>query len=633
MDAKNSNSDPKLVVVSGPKEGQTFVLDEQTDLLTLGRQEGNDLQILEASVSRRHGEIRRRKDEGTEGEPAFELIDLESSHGTFVNSVPIHRHGLAHGDFIQIGSTSLLFLSESSLRAASLQAGDSLIARSTVQKEPGEIAAWVRRPDQGVGADLGLLLQVSSAAQELRQAKALAKRLLDLLFERLRAEKGAVLHLAPEQDQPELWCEQGRGELHLSRTVVDEVCRQGVALLWDNVIVDPAMAEAESLRHVEVRSLLAVPLAGRRRLHGVVYFQSSEAGAFAESDLKTAAAAAGIAGLAFDTADMIDDLRAENRRLRGLAIEHDMVGDSPAMTQLLEFIEKVAPVDSTVLLRGESGTGKELVAHALHSSSPRADGPFIAINCATLSETLLESELFGHERGAFTGAVQRSIGKFEAADGGTLFLDEVGEIPTKVQARLLRVLQERQFQRLGGNRQIQVDVRLIAATHRDLEAAIRDGSFREDLFYRLNVIAFNVPSLRERRADIPLLARHFVRLHCERLGRPGAGLDPETLRTLTAYEWPGNIRQLSNAVERAVVLGDGEMIRPEDLPDEVLERSAGEVPLSDFQNAIVATKKRLLLGALEQTDGNAAAAARGLGLHPNSFRRLMRQLGLKDSEE
>ncbi len=632
MEAKKSNSDPKLVVVSGPREGQSFVLDERTDVLTLGRQEGNDLQILEAAVSRRHGEIRRRKGEDPDGS-AFELVDLESSHGTFVNSVPVHRHQLAHGDFIQVGSTSLLFLSEASLGVASAQPGDSLLARSTVQKEPGEIAALVRRPDAESGIELALLLEIGTAAQELRQARALAERLLELLFERLRAEKGAVLHLAPEQDHPELWCERGRGDLHLSRTVIDEVCRRGVALLWDDVIVDPAMAGAESLRQVEVRSLLAVPMAGRRRLHGVAYFQSGTAGAFGETDLKTAAAAAGIAGLAFDTADVIDDLRAENRRLRGLAIEHDMVGESLAMTQLLSFIERVAPVDSTVLLRGESGTGKELVAHALHSSSPRADGPFVAINCATLSETLLESELFGHERGAFTGAVQRSIGKFEAADGGTLFLDEVGEIPTTVQARLLRVLQERQFQRLGGSRQIEVDVRLIAATHRDLEAAIRDGSFREDLFYRLNVIAFNVPPLRERRADIPLLARHFLRLHGERLGRPGSGLDPDTLRTLTAYDWPGNIRQLSNAIERAVVLGDGDMIRPEDLPDELLERSAGEVPLSDFQNAIAETKKQLLLGALEQTDGNAAAAARQLGLHPNSFRRLMRQLGLKDSGE
>ncbi len=633
MDARKSRVEPKLVVVSGPEEGRTLLLEQ--DVLSLGRQGDNDLQILEAAVSRRHCEIRRRVegepgDEGRRDGPVFELVDLESAHGTFVNSRPVRRHVLSHSDFIQVGSTSLLFLRDASSGVLPGTAGDSLLARSTVQKEPEEIAALIRSPEAGRGAELELLLKISTAVQELRQAKALAERLLGLLFERLRAEKAGMLYLVPERDDPELWCEQGRGELHLSRTVIDKVCRQGVALLWDNVVLDPEVAEAESLKLIEVRSLLAVPLAGRRRLHGVLYFQSSVGGAFSEVDLETAAAAAGIAGLAFDTADVIDDLRSENRRLRGLAIENDMVGESPAMTKLLGFIERVAPVDSTVLLRGESGTGKELVAHALHNGSPRAEGPFVAINCATLSETLLESELFGHERGAFTGAVQRRIGKFEAAHGGTLFLDEVGEIPTQVQARLLRVLQERRFERLGGTGPIEVDVRLVAATHRDLEAAIGGGAFREDLFYRLNVIACTLPPLRRRRTDIPLLARHFVRLHGQQLGRPGVGLDPSTLKLLAAYEWPGNIRQLSNAVERALVLGDGEMIRPEDLPDELLEQSASGVPVSDFQSTLTETKKQLLLTALDQADGNAAAAARQLGLHPNSFRRLMRQLGLKE---
>ena len=312
---------------------------------------------------------------------------------------------------------------------------------------------------------------------------------------------------------------------------------------------------------------------------------------------------------------------------------HGLIGEGPAMARLNDFIDRVADVDSTVLLRGESGTGKELVARALHKGSSRCDGPFIEVNCATLSETLLESELFGHERGAFTGAVERKIGRFEAADGGTLFLDEVGEIPVTLQARLLRALQERRFQRVRSSKAIEVDVRVIAATNRDLKAAIRDGHFREDLFYRLNVIHCELPPLRDRREDVPLLARHFVRLHGERLHRLAVGIDPIALRTLTAYEWPGNVREISNVIERALVLGDGEMIRPEDLPDEMLTDVDDEVPLSDYQAAINDTKRRLLATALAEAGGNAAEAGRRLGLHPNSFRRLRRQLGFHDRGE
>lgn len=318
--------------------------------------------------------------------------------------------------------------------------------------------------------------------------------------------------------------------------------------------------------------------------------------------------------------------------LRGFGAAHGLVGESAAMDELLDFIARVGPVDSTVLLRGESGTGKELAAQALHRVSPRAEGPFVAINCASLSDSLLESELFGHERGAFTGAVERKTGKIEAASGGTLFLDEVGEMPATVQARLLRVLQERRFERVGGTRPIEADIRLVAATNRDLEAALRDGEFRDDLFYRLNVIACELPPLRKRRQDIPLLARHFAARHGERLHRTGVGLEPSALKALSAYDWPGNIRQLSNTVERALVLGDGEMIRLEDLPDEMLDADDSAIELSDYQGVLVATKKRLLTTALAEADGNAAEAARRLGLHPNSFRRLLRQLGLRDDQ-
>jgi len=316
-------------------------------------------------------------------------------------------------------------------------------------------------------------------------------------------------------------------------------------------------------------------------------------------------------------------------------LDHDLIGESPRMREIGRLIARVAPTDATVLILGESGTGKELVARALHRGSRRTDRPFVAINCATLSETLLESELFGHEKGAFTGALSRKIGKFEVADRGTLFLDEIGEIPTALQAKLLRVLQERELERLGGTRPIRVDVRVIAATNRDLDKALKEGTFREDLYYRLNVISLTLPPLRERREDVPLLASHFAALFGRKLGRPVLGFTPEARACLLRYPWPGNVRELANAVERAVVLGEGELIQPEDLPETVLETvpAAGRVPVTRYHDTLNEAKKRLILSAIEQAGGNVTKAAELLGLHPNYLHRLVSNLGLRDRIE
>ncbi len=288
------------------------------------------------------------------------------------------------------------------------------------------------------------------------------------------------------------------------------------------------------------------------------------------------------------------------------AQRHGLIGESPPMVRLRALIDKLAAVDSTVLLRGESGSGKELVARALHQGSRRAAGAFVAVNCATLSETLLESELFGHERGAFTGAQNRKLGKFELASGGTIFLDEVAEIPVQLQAKLLRALQERQIERVGGERPIAVDVRLLAATHRDLEAAIAAGAFRADLFYRLNVVTLALPPLRERPDDIVLLARFFAREQGKHLMRPVLGFTTEAQAALAAYDWPGNVRQLANVVERAVVLGDGEWIRAEDLPEEVL--AASPQP-SSLDSSLSQAKKDLILAAWRESGGDLGRAA------------------------
>jgi Nif-specific regulatory protein len=283
------------------------------------------------------------------------------------------------------------------------------------------------------------------------------------------------------------------------------------------------------------------------------------------------------------------------------------------------------------LIEGESGTGKELAARALHRNSPRANKPFVAINCAAIPETLLESDLFGHERGAFTGAAGLKKGRLEVADSGVVFLDEVGELAPALQVKLLRVLQEREFERVGGTHPIQVDIRLIAATNCNLEQAVRDGAFRKDLYYRLAVLKVTMPALRERRDDIPLLARHFVQKHAKRCKVKPRPISREALSCMVNYDWPGNVRELENAIERALVLGSSDMILPEDLPESLLERTPPpEMTEAKYHAAVKALKKQLIRDAVEQTHGSYAEAARLLGVHPNYLHRLIRNLELKD---
>jgi Nif-specific regulatory protein len=270
------------------------------------------------------------------------------------------------------------------------------------------------------------------------------------------------------------------------------------------------------------------------------------------------------------------------------------------------------------------------VARAIHRNSARATRPFIAINCAALAETLLESEFFGHEKGAFTGAVGQRKGKLEEAEGGVVFLDEIGELAPALQAKLLRVLQEREFQRVGGNKTIRVDIRVITATNRDLEDAVKRGAFREDLYYRLNVVSVRMPSLRERREDIPLLAQYFAQKHARQANRSVTGISEMARTAMLAYEWPGNVRELENAVERAVVLGSTETLLPEDLPEVIFETAAAPGPgVTRFHEAVAQAKRQIVLKAIEQSSGNYTEAARGLGLHPSNLHRLIRTLGLR----
>ena len=314
----------------------------------------------------------------------------------------------------------------------------------------------------------------------------------------------------------------------------------------------------------------------------------------------------------------------------GSRLDHDMVGASRGIREVLELVQRVAPTTSTVLIQGETGTGKELVARAIHRNSPRASRPFVAINCAALTESLLESELFGHEKGAFTGAIAQKKGKIEIAAGGTLFLDEISELAPGMQAKLLRVLQERELEPVGGTRTIKVDVRVVAATNRNLQEAVQEGRFRGDLFFRLNVVSITTPPLRERREDICTLAESFLAKVSGRYKVPVKALSSQAQALLMEYQWPGNVRELENTIERAVVLGGASEIVPEDLPRCIREATANEHE-AKYQCAMTESKKQLVVQAMERAHGHYIDAAKILGLHPNSLLRLIRKLGLKSS--
>jgi DNA-binding NtrC family response regulator len=315
---------------------------------------------------------------------------------------------------------------------------------------------------------------------------------------------------------------------------------------------------------------------------------------------------------------------------------HEMVGQSAEMRKLAGLVGQVARTTATVLITGESGTGKELLARAIHRQGPRRERPFVAVNPAAITDTLMESELFGHERGAFTGAYRRKLGRFELAQGGTLFLDEIGSLKPELQAKLLRVLQEREIERVGGTHTVKLDVRIIAATNADLRQAVASQMFREDLFYRLNVVQITVAPLRDRREDIGVLADHFVRRYRQQFGKPVAGLAPEALAALAEYSWPGNVRELQNVIERCVALADGRLIRLSDLPLEFMIPDAGvsanAAGALDLEEAHDHFERQIVRRVLDRVDWNQSEAARLLGMHRNTLKVKMARWSLKRSE-
>jgi len=618
---------PQLISIAGPQKGVTLELTDTE--ITIGRDSDNVLAINDRAISRHHCLIKRE-----EGD--YKLYDLESHNGTFINEVPAKEHVLRHGDRLQVGNSLFLFVHDEEETALStaedirIDSG-SLVTLSAVRLSLEDALRLMAR-------DFGALIRIGTLINSARGTNALLQQLLESILSIVPAERGLILLIDDdESDAPRMAFTLERPGVmrvptQVSRTVLQQTIREGTAILSNDVVANDTLGDAESLIDAKVHALLCVPLIVAAKVVGVIYLTVNATTVnFNEGHLKMVTAIAGFAAGALQNAQHIDRLESENRRLHAdIQLQHNMIGESPRMREVYQVIAKVAPTDSTVLIMGESGTGKELAARAIHQNSSRAGRPFITVNCATLNEMLLESDLFGHEKGAFTGAVTQKKGKLEIADSGTVFLDEVGEMAPHIQAKLLRVLQERTFERVGGTRQLKVNIRVLAATNRKLEEAVKDGSFRQDLYYRLNVVELVMPPLRARAQDIPLLANYFIMRYSKRCKRYVLGLSDEAREQLLNYDWPGNVRELENAVERAIVLGSTEYIQPEDLPEAIVETAALETHTQlPYYVAVKAAKREIIAKALERAGGKYTAAAKLLGVHPNNLHRLTRTIDLK----
>jgi transcriptional regulator with GAF, ATPase, and Fis domain len=632
-------SRPKLVGVSGPLKDKSLSFSAAE--VTIGREPANQLWAPDPALSRQHCVVRCEQGH-------FVIRDLASRNGTLVNGVRTDEGELRHGDRVSIGESVLVFLAREEAfpaEASTVELTETteldvapmlLLPEDALYLQPDRIRASLQENDR-VARDLNILLKIANGIGSIRDREALAWQLLGMIFDGVPADRGAILYFSDGMDSFESAIAWDRvlgpgNPVRVSRSIVRRVLSERAGLLVHDVQSDESVSTVETLSALRIRSLLCVPLLISGKTIGAIYMDSRDRKQlFDHGHLQFMIGIANLASLALENVRRWEELREENQRLRSeINLDHDMIGTSARIQEILGVIQRVAPTTSTVLIEGDSGTGKELVARAIHCNSLRSDQPFVAINCAALTESLLESELFGHEKGAFTGAVAQKKGKIEVAEGGTLFLDEISELALALQAKLLRVLQEREFERVGGTRPVKVDVRVIAATNKSLLDAVEAGSFRGDLFYRLNVVTITTPPLRERREDIPALAESFLRKFSKKCNLHKKRLSPEAQSLLMQYDWPGNVRELENAIERAVVLGATEDVLPEDLPDSLLEVSSPAASLgANYHGAVKENKKQLVMHALEQANGYYVDAAKILGLHPNSLLRLIRNLGLK----
>ena len=654
--------------------------------VTIGRAATNHIVIKDERASRNHAEVFLSRGQWT-------VRDLESRNGTFVGAEQVRGdYPLTPGEIVRIAHCQMAYVLDVALAFAEPAAGGPLPQRVPTGEETvtnmAAVAANDSRElsdDNVLGGDEAPLIthrrgqtkflgpivtageaavpRVGQAATKLcklafdlasqTDIAAVAKMALDGVFDGTQIDAGAVLLVPRDFQGPAV---AGALQIVASRSdrepsyhrvssfVAETVLKDGEAVLARNIEGDSRFAGRDSKGDIHATSVICAPIRHEKKVVGLIHAYSTTSDRIPDpDDLEFTLAVADNVALALknlsrqqELAENLSQTRSEVQQLRKqLGTESEIVGNSPVLAGVQQQIMRAAPSRATVLIRGESGVGKELVARAMHYASPRKKGPFVCLNCAALTETLLESELFGHERGAFTGATERKIGKFEAAHQGTLMLDEIGEMSPTIQAKFLRVLEGHPFERVGGSTPIKVDVRVIAATNRDLEKAVAQGSFRRDLYFRLRVVELEVPPLRRRGEDIPELAQYFFQRYNTETGRRLRGFSPDAVDMMQRYRWPGNVRELKNVVERAVVLARGDFIEVDDLALSSLATAsesgeAGALTKNMYEPiSLEEVERRHILATLRATSWNKSRTATILGIERSTLDRKIRRYEIK----
>ena len=563
---------PCLVLKQKNKKTQRFILNKPKTLI--GRKSSCDICVPDPFISREHAEI-DILDDGV-----CVIRDLGAKHTLQINEQTVYEKELGDGDKIKIGQSLFIFKLESSLPSSMIEfVSPDKTAYETKEIEtldPTNIDVFLAEELDSSDMEalkkdrrrLLLLYEFSRTANSyLEYPHVILEEIMNTALKMLNAEKGFIA--LKENQTEELVCEimvdkqrkDPSEKLEVSRTIIHKSFHDKLSILTENALKDSRFVEAKSIREYNIRSAICAPIMFHDQVLGVIYLDNrTKSGIFSEEDLMFLTALSLQAGVALSNSQLHRQVVEENIKLmRDITPKFRIVGESAGMKNILNMMKKVAPSDISVLIEGETGTGKELIAKGIHELSPRSQKPFIPVNCAAIPNELIESELFGYEKGAFTGAVSTQSGNFQLAHEGTIFLDEIGDMSLNTQAKVLRALEEKEFLRVGGTQTIHIDVRVLAATNKDLTRAVSQGKFREDLLYRLNAVTIQLPPLRKRKKDIIPLANHFIKGKNKILSNAAKEI-------LMSYDWPGNIRELKNCLDRAVVMGGGKVIQPEDLP-------------------------------------------------------------------
>jgi transcriptional regulator with GAF, ATPase, and Fis domain len=632
-------------LVYNDKQGELITYEIEKPQTIIGRRsESSDVVLRDASVSREHAEVRTERNRCV-------ICDKGSLNHTYVNGKEVQRAPLKHNDIINIGNFALRFLRKLPAERQSVRAGEEEITIpagwQSVERMGDEgvcIAAESNQPVtgeesvSGVGQKLRFLLDIGEITAAVYSVEDIMSTVSAKLFEATPAERCFLL-LKEGPGQPmKVRCAHQKDrtrptpEVAFSRKVLETVVREKKAILCNNAMQDARFGGSESIRNQNILSMISAPLVVRDEVIGILHLDNlSQERAFSKDDLRLVQTVALHLSGALAGAVAYSHLKADHNNLaRQIESRHLFIGSSDVVQKTLARAKKFALSDAPILLTGETGTGKEILARNIHLWSKRHDKPFVAVDCGLFTKELINSELFGYEKGAFTGAIARKIGKLENGNGGTIFFDEIANLDLEIQSNLLRVLQEYEFQRIGGNVNIKVDIRIVTATNTDLFAAVEKGTFRSDLLNRLNVCEVYVPPLRDRKGDIPELVEFFIERHRGESLVQRVTLEDGLVEVLMGYDWSGNVRQLENAIRRLIISSEDGVLKQSDLPGAL----TGQTPLDVFEgesyhDIIKNFKRELIRKVLAESEDKQTEAARKLGIQQSYLSKIMKNLDLR----